>query len=81
MVEGADKDEGLGPTAKQMRAAQPYLSMVWKLVGGAVAGVLIGLGLDKWLGTGPWMLVGWSMAGIVVGFYGLVREALRMNRR
>ncbi|NNC08805.1 F0F1 ATP synthase assembly protein I, partial [Corallococcus exiguus] len=30
----------LGETARQMRAAEPYISAVWKLVGGAVVGVL-----------------------------------------
>ncbi|RKH53482.1 F0F1 ATP synthase assembly protein I, partial [Corallococcus aberystwythensis] len=29
-------DSELGETARQMRAAEPYISAVWKLVGGAV---------------------------------------------
>ena len=78
--EGSDGSE-LGPAARQMRAAEPYISAVWKLVGGAVVGVLGGYWLDKWLGTAPWLLVGLSLAGISVGFYGFLREMARLGKR
>ena len=78
----ADKDgEELGAAAQQMRAAQPYLNAVWKLVGGAVFGVLAGYFLDRWLKTTPWILVGLSTAGIGVGFYGFIRDMLRMGKK
>lgn len=77
---GSDGSE-LGQTARQMRAAEPYLSAVWKLVGGAVVGVLGGYWLDKWLGTGPWLLLGLSLVGISVGFYGFLREMARLGKR
>ncbi|MBZ4420774.1 AtpZ/AtpI family protein [Myxococcus sp. RHSTA-1-4] len=77
---GSDGSE-LGPAARQMRAAEPYISAVWKLVGGAVVGVLGGYWLDKWLGTAPWLLVGLSLAGISVGFYGFLREMARLGKR
>ena len=73
------EDDGLSRIAKQMRAAEPWLGAVWKLVGGCAVGVLMGLGLDKWVGTGPWGLVGLSVVGIAVGFYAFVRDALRMG--
>ncbi|PTL84537.1 AtpZ/AtpI family protein [Vitiosangium sp. GDMCC 1.1324] len=77
-----DKEGGeLSDTARQMRAAEPYISAVWKLVGGAVVGVLGGYFLDKWLGTTPWLLVGLSLAGISVGFYGFLREMARLGKR
>jgi ATP synthase protein I len=76
-----DKNDGLSPTARQMRAAQPYINAVWKLVGGAVFGVLAGYFLDKWLKTTPWMLVGLSVVGITVGFYAFIREMLRMGKK
>jgi len=75
-----DKD-GLSPTARQMRQSQPYLDAVWKLVGGAVFGVLGGYFLDKWLHTTPWILVGLSVVGISVGFYGFIRDMLRMGKK
>jgi ATP synthase protein I len=71
----------LGETARQMRAAEPYISAVWKLVGGGVVGVLGGYWLDKWLGTGPWLLLGLSVLGISVGFYAFLREMARLGKR
>ncbi len=61
--EDTEGDE-LSETARQMRAAEPYISAVWKLVGGAVVGVLGGYFLDRWLGTSPWFLLGLSLVGI-----------------
>ncbi|MBE4750273.1 AtpZ/AtpI family protein [Corallococcus sp. ZKHCc1 1396] len=71
----------LGETARQMRAAEPYISAVWKLVGGAVVGVLGGYFLDKWLGTSPWLLLGLSLVGIGVGFYGFLHAMARLGKR
>ena len=71
----------LSDTARQMRAAQPYISAVWKLVGGAVVGVLGGYFLDKRLGTAPWLLLGLSVVGISVGFYGFLHEMARLGKR
>ncbi len=76
-----DKGRELSETAQQMRAAEPYISAVWKLVGGAVVGALGGYFLDKRLGTTPWLLVGLSVAGISAGFYGFLREMSRLGRK
>ncbi|HYO54125.1 AtpZ/AtpI family protein [Archangium sp.] len=76
-----DKGSELSETARQMRAAEPYISAVWKLVGGAVVGVLGGYYLDRWLGTAPWLLLGLSLVGISVGFYGFLREMARLGMR
>lgn len=77
-----EKPEGgeLSETARQMRAAEPYISATWKLVGGAVVGVLFGYFLDKWLGTTPWLLVGLSLVGISAGFYGFLHEMNRLGK-
>lgn len=77
---GSDGSE-LGETARQMRAAEPYIAAVWKLVGGAVVGVLGGWLLDRWLGTAPWLLLGLSLVGICVGFYGFLKEMARLGKR
>lgn len=74
-------DDGLGPAAKQIQQAQPWLEAVGKLTGGAAVGVLTGYFLDRWLGTTPWMLVGWSLFGIGVGFYAFLRAALRLGKK
>jgi ATP synthase protein I len=78
---GGGEGSELGETARQMRAAQPYMAAVWKLVGGAVVGVLGGYLLDGWLGTTPWLLVGLSVVGICVGFYGFLHEMTRLSRK
>ena len=80
---GKDTREGgeLSETARQMRAAEPYISAVWKLVGGAVVGVLGGYFLDKALGSSPWGMVGLSVLGISVGFYGFLHEMMRLGAR
>lgn len=79
----AREQEGseLSPTARQMREAAPYISAVWKLVGGAVVGVLGGYFLDQWLGTAPWVMVGLSLVGIGVGFYGFLHEMTRLEKK
>jgi ATP synthase protein I len=71
----------LSPAAQQMRAAMPYMSAVWKMVGGGAVGVLGGLLLDGWLGTKPWMLVGLSLVGIGVGFYGFFHAMNRLGKK
>jgi ATP synthase protein I len=78
-----DRGEGdeLSSAAKQLRAAEPYISAVWKLVGGAVVGVLGGYLLDGWLGTRPWLLVALSLVGISVGFYAFIRAMLQLAKR
>ncbi len=80
---GRQPEEGseLSSTARQMRAAAPYIAAVWKMVGGAVVGVLGGLMLDRWLGTKPWLLVGLSVVGISVGFYGFLHEMTRLGKK
>jgi ATP synthase protein I len=81
--QGEQKPEGseLGDTARQMQAAAPYISAVWKMVGGAVVGVLGGYLMDRWLGTTPWGLVGLSVVGICVGFYGFIHEMTRLGKK
>jgi ATP synthase protein I len=75
------KGDELSETARQMRAAEPYIAAVWKLVGGAVVGVLGGYFLDRWLETSPWFLLGLSLVGISVGFYGFLHEMTRLGKR
>ncbi len=81
MTEKRGEGDGLSPTARGMRAASPYLNAVWKLVGGAVFGVLAGYFLDEWLGTAPFLVLGLSALGIGVGFYAFIREMLRLGKQ
>jgi ATP synthase protein I len=75
-------DSGLGSTARQMQAAQPWIAAAWKLIGGAVVGMLGGLGVDRWFpAVKPWGTVVLSLTGISVGFYALIREVMRMGKK
>lgn len=76
-----DGDRGLGKTAQSLQAVAPYLSAVWKLIGGAAVGVLGGYFMDKHWGTKPWGTVGLSSVGIAVGFYAFIREMLRLGKK
>jgi ATP synthase protein I len=76
-----EQGKELSPMARQMRSAEPYISAVWKLVGGAVVGVLGGYFLDKWLGTSPWLMLGLSFVGIGVGFYGFLHDMARLGKK
>jgi ATP synthase protein I len=78
---GQQEDSELSATARQLRAAVPYISAVWKLVGGGAVGVIGGLVLDRWLGTKPWMLVGLSMVGIGVGFYAFFHAMTQLGKK
>lgn len=50
-------------------------------VGSIIAGLLIGLGLDYWLGTGPWLTIGLSLLGVYSGYMRLYRFAEREGAR
>jgi ATP synthase protein I len=75
-----EQDE-LSNAARQLRAAEPYITAVWRLVGAAVFGVVGGFFLDKWFGTAPWILVGLSTVSIAVGFYAFIRAMLELGKR
>jgi ATP synthase protein I len=84
VAEGPDSKDGrpgLGNQARVMQSAAPYMGAVWKLVGGAAVGVLVGGWLDKRWGTTPWLLVGLSAVGITVGFYGFIRDVTRLGKK
>jgi ATP synthase protein I len=44
------------------------------LVAAAAIGLLIGYGLDRWLGTSPWLTMLFALFGIVAGFLNLFRD-------
>lgn len=51
-----------------------------ELAGSIIGMVLLGWGLDHWLGTSPrWTLIG-AGVGVLGGGYNFIRAALRMNK-
>jgi ATP synthase protein I len=51
-----------------------------QLVVGVAVGALIGLALDRWLGTQPWLLIVFVMAGFAAGMLNVVRTAREMQK-
>jgi ATP synthase protein I len=45
-----------------------------------IIGVLIGIWLDKQLGTTPWMMLLWLAFGFAAGFRGVLRAVKREDR-
>jgi ATP synthase protein I len=46
-----------------------------ELVGGVVAGALIGWALDYWLGISPWGLIVFVLVGFIAGVVNVMRSA------
>ncbi len=45
-----------------------------------VIGLLIGMGLDRWLGTAPWLALVFLVLGAVAGFRALLRTLRAWQR-
>jgi len=79
-----DKDEDeseLSPTARAQRAAAPYLSAFWRLVGGMLVGGGAGWFIDGKLHSSPWGLIVGLFVGMGAGFYGLIQGLNSMKKR
>lgn len=57
----------------------PAVRVAVDLVAGVIVGVLIGLGLDRWLGTGPWLMLVFFVLGAAAGIMNVMRTARRME--
>jgi ATP synthase protein I len=44
------------------------------LVAATAIGLLIGYGVDRWLGTSPWLTMLFALFGIAAGFLNLFRD-------
>ena len=44
-----------------------------------VSGLLVGWGLDRWLGTSPWLIVTGIVLGSVAGFMQFIRLMSRIS--
>ena len=55
------------------------MTIVFSLVGGIFVGALIGLGLDRLLGTSPWLLVVMLFFGSAAGITTAVRMAKELE--
>jgi F0F1-type ATP synthase assembly protein I len=56
-----------------------YSQIALILPASVIAGMILGAGLDKWLGT-KWMLLTGVVLGAVAGFYQLIRGLMKVSK-
>jgi ATP synthase protein I len=83
-LEDGRKDEdgdGLSPEARAQRAAAPYISAVWRVVGGVLVGGGAGRFIDGKLHSSPWGLIIGLFLGMGAGFYAMIQGLTAMKKR
>jgi ATP synthase protein I len=83
-LEDGRKDEDgseLSPEARAQRAAAPYISAVWRVVGGLLVGGGAGWFIDGKAHSSPWGLIIGLFVGMGVGFYAMILGLNAMNKR
>ncbi|MBN1438032.1 MAG: AtpZ/AtpI family protein [Anaerolineales bacterium] len=63
------------------REALLATTLGWELAIPIFGGVLIGYGLDRWLGEGHTFTIGLLLAGVFVSYYNLWRFIKRLDRK
>ncbi len=83
MQDGHKDEDGseLSPEARAQRAAAPYLSAVWRVVGGMLVGGGVGWFLDGKLHSSPWGLVVGLFLGLGAGFYAMIQALSAMKKQ
>ena len=83
MEDGRKKDEDgseLSPQARAEQAAAPWLSAIWRVVGGILVGGGAGWFIDGKLHSSPWGLIVGLFVGMGAGFYGLIHALNSMKK-
>ena len=83
MEDGRKDEEGseLSPQARAERAAAPYITAVWRVVGGVLVGGGAGWFIDHKLHVSPWGLIIGLFLGMGAGFYGMIQGLTAMKKR
>ena len=68
-------------TTEGTRNAGLALSIPAVMVAAAVVGCVIGLALDKWLGTGPWVFLLFMFLGLAAGARETIRLVQKINKK
>jgi ATP synthase protein I len=82
-VTGAATKAVIDPTARASRKAYQGLSSAsvgLELGLAVIIGLVIGIYMDRWLGTTPWLMLVWLGFGFVAGFRGVMRAVRREDR-
>ena len=83
MEDGRKTDEDgseLSPEARAQRAAAPYISAVWRVIGGVLVGGGAGWFIDGKLHSSPWGLIIGLFLGLGAGFYAMVQGLTAMKK-
>ena len=73
----------VAPAARKGKRAYNALSAssVGLEMGLSVAiGLIVGIYMDKWLGTSPWMMLLWLVLGLAAAFRGVFRAVKRVDK-
>ncbi len=72
------------PAPRRRELERTAVGRAWRLtvemVAALVAGLGIGWGLDRWLGTGPWFLLAFLLLGAATGIWNAVKTAAAIGR-
>ena len=55
--------------------------MISDLFAGIVVGLIMGWGLDKFLGTKPWLMIVFCLLGFVAGARTMMQSAKQLNKK
>lgn len=73
------RKRGIGPE-QGMALGQKYFATGLRFAGGVVLFVLLGFGVDRWLGTTPLGVIAGTVAGAVLSFLSVYRELVTDRR-
>lgn len=79
IAEARRKAAGAGPSDATAKAVGIRVGI--ELLAGVVFGVLVGVFLDRWLGTAPWLLIVFLLLGIGAGIRNVIRTAQEQSRK
>jgi ATP synthase protein I len=65
---------------RQMFGALSASSVGLELGVSVLIGLLVGMWMDRELGTEPWFMLGWLVIGFIAGFRGVLRAVRRADR-
>lgn len=72
-------EDDFGPNSTLVRYAK-YWAVAFEFIGSVIGGIVGGIALDRWLGTGGWLTLAMTVAGTAIGFYRMVQILQRYER-
>jgi len=67
-------------TSKRAYDALSASSVGLELGISVIVSLVIGIYMDRWLGTTPWLMLVWMVFGLAAGFRGVLRAVARAER-